>query len=182
MLAAINIKFRQARPDLRHATDEEIRDERLAFITDALHFKRPLASMRNLTDRQLGLVLDALRRLETQPALPNSEATPAPKPENTGGAKVIHLASAEQVHTINKLLDHLNWDLDVRADFIRKRYKRNVPTMLTPKDANSCIMVLLTIAASRAVRSRGVSRVSRLMIRQEIPDLKARLGIDRKEG
>ena len=53
--------------------------------------------------------------------------------------------------------------------------------MLSPQQAQSALMLLLNIAAARDIRSRGgVTRVTRGMIRVEIPTLKARLGIDRK--
>lgn len=180
MIAAINIKFRQVRRDLKYATEGEIREERLAFITDALRLKRQLDSMRGLTDRQLGLVLDALGRLETQPALPNSAATPAPQPTGET-AEVIHLASAEQVHTISKLLDFLNWREEARENFIKQRFQRTSPAMLSQKQAQSLVMILLYIAARRAVNSRtGAARISRKMIQAEIPALKIRLDIDHK--
>lgn len=182
MIAAIHIKFKQVRRDLRHADEGEIRDERLAFINDTLRLKRSITSMRDCTDRQLGLVLDALGRLESQPALPNSQAVPAPKAAaTTGGAEITHLASAEQVYAITKLLDFLNWRAEARANFIKQRFNRTTPQMLTQKQAQTLFMILLTIAAARSVKSRtGAARISRKMIQAEIPDLKVRLGIDRK--
>jgi hypothetical protein len=179
MIAAIHIKFRQARPDLRYATKDELREERLAFINNVLRLKRQITSMRDCTDRQLGLVLDALKQF--QPQLPGGSIKP--EQSSDGGAEIIHLASAEQVHTINLLFDFLNWGFDTRENFLKKRFKRSSPTMLSPKQANSSVMILLTIAASREIRNRGdVARVSRAMIRAEIPELKSRLGIDRKQA
>jgi lipopolysaccharide biosynthesis protein len=180
MIAAIHLKFKKLRTDLRFCSDEEIRDERLAFINDALKSKRAIISMRDLSDRQLGLVLDALSRLETQPQLPNSQAANVAANAGNASAEIIHLASSEQQHTIEKLFNCLAWDDELRASFVKQKFKSS-PAMLTFKQANSLTMILLTIAATRAIKGRGsVQRVSRLMIREEIPALKARLGIDRK--
>lgn len=173
MIAAIHLEWRNRRPDLRHSS-EESRDERLAFITDLLRLKRPLTSMRSLSDRQLGLVLDALHNGRVQQRLPVEKPAPASE-----GAEIIHLASTEQVFTINKILDYLGWRPEARANFIQQRFKRASPAMLSPKNAHSLMMILLNIAAARDVRERmGVMRVSRRMIGEEIPHLKARLGID----
>lgn len=185
MIAAIHITWTKLRPDLRHDKDE-LRDERLAFITDVLKLKRPPASMRDLTSRQLGIVLDAMKSKAAQPALPNysfCKATGAPERDaDNKGAEIIHLASAEQVHVIHKLLDYLNWSIEAREHFIKKRFKRSGPALLTPKQAHSLVMILLYIAAARSIKERGhVGRVTRPQIRQEIPELKERLGIDRKD-
>jgi hypothetical protein len=173
MIAAIHLQWRSARPDLRNEP-EELRDQRLAFITDLLKLKRPLTSMRSLSDRQLGLVLDALHNGSFQPRLPNATVAPASE-----GAEVIHLASSEQAHTINKLLDWLGWSDEGREKFIQQRFKRTSPAMLSPKNAHSLINILLNIAAARSIRERtGAMRIKRVTIRAEIPALKARLGID----
>jgi hypothetical protein len=175
MLAAVNIKWAKLRPDLRDR--EELHDELCAFLTDRLKLKEPLTSLRSLTDRQLYRSLDALSEMETQPALPHSEA------KNEGGAEIIHLATAEQVFTINKLLDFLNWSAEARSRFIQERYRRTSPSMLTPKQAHALLMILLNIATARVLKERsGGTPVTRLMIRQEIPVLKARLGIDRRQS
>jgi hypothetical protein len=181
MIAAIHIKFRQVRRDLSYATEGEIREERLAFINDTLRLKREVTSMRDCTDRQLGLVLDALAKLETQPTLPDSRAIVPKGTADTAGAEVFHLASSEQLHGITKLLDFLRWGTEARANFIHKRFKRTAPAMLSQKQANALTMILLTIAAAREVKGRtGAARVSRKMIQAAIPSLKAQLGIDRK--
>jgi hypothetical protein len=185
MIAAIHLEWKKLRPDLRHDAGA-LRDERLSFITDALNLKRPLTSVRHLSDRQLGLALDAMRRLKSQPRLPDHsfcEAVAAPEREVESGAKIIHLASAEQVHTIHKLLDHLGWSLVAREKFIKDRFRRTGPAMLSPQQAHSLIRILLNIAAARAIRERGFSgaRLSRAKIGAEIPAIKALLGIDRKD-
>lgn len=180
MIAAIHLKFKKLRTDLRFCSDEELREERLAFINDVLKPKRAIASMRDLSDRQLGLVLDALSRLEAQPQLPNSKAA-APIAQADTSAEIIHLASSEQGFTIEKLFNCLGWTDEARTNFVQQKFKRSSPAMLTFKQANSLTMILLNIAAARAIKGRGsVQRVSRRMIQDEIPALKARLGIDRK--
>lgn len=175
MIAAIHIEWKRLRPDLRHSADE-LRDERLAFISNALGLKFIPASMSDLTDKQLGKVLDALRDLQEQPRLPNCEVQQRPLAD----AGVIHLASAEQVHTINKLLLHLGWGDAAQKAFISRRFRRENPVHLFPKQASSLIRILLNIACTRELKERGIEKVSRPMIRLQIPRLKARLGIDRK--
>src|SRR2546423_4188399 len=174
MLAALNIRWKKLRHDL---AGDELHDELIAFINDRLRLKEPISSLRSLSDAQLGRSLDALRDLEAQPALPNSQGV------NGQSAEIIHLASAAQVHTINTLLDYLRWSDPARENFIEQRFKRKSPSMLSPKQAHALIMILLNVATARWVKeTRGASRVSRLLIREEIPHLKAMLGNDRKEA
>lgn len=193
MLAAIHIQWKQLRPDLHHSEDE-MRDERLAFITDTLKLRRPLESLSDLTDRQLGLVLDAFKGLRAQPALPNCEAKvntamspvckfprPVAATPESGGAEVIHTASIEQIYTIHKLLNYLGWTTEFQKSFIKQRFKRDSPTFLRPKQAHSLIRILMNIACSRDLKEQGVVKASAALIRAQIPALKQRLGIDRKE-
>jgi hypothetical protein len=180
-IAAIHITWKKIRRDLRDA--EESREQRLAFMVGVLNLRRPIASSRDLTDRQLGKVLDRMRELERQPELPGAQtihAVTAEESANTG-AEIIHLATAAQVATIEKLLVHLGWSPEAQAGFIQKRFQRTSPRLLTPTQANSLTMILLNIAAAKAIREReDVMRVTRTMIRVEIPQLKRRLGIDQK--
>lgn len=174
MMAAINIQWQQLRPDLRHSPDE-LRDERLAFVSNVLKLKGGLSSMRELSDRQLGKVLDALKGLMSEPRLPNCVVPQQP----IASATIIHLATAEQVHTINKLLLHLGWGEETRKAFIGKRFKRSNPVHLLPRQAHSLIRILLNIACDQELKERGIRKVTREMIALQIPALKARLGIDR---
>lgn len=175
MIAAIQITWPQLRPDLRHAP-EELREERLAFIQQTLGLKRPVASLTELSDRQIASVLDAMRALQLKP---HPASSPAIAPL-TQEAEIIHLASAEQTHTINKLCAYLGWNDEARRGFLKRRYRRDSPAMLSPKQAHGLIRILFNIAASRDLKQRGATHASQEMIREEIPHLKARLGIDRK--
>lgn len=175
MLAAINIQWKELRPDLRHSPDE-LRAERLAFAADCLKLKGGLGSLSDLTDRQLGKVLDRFREMREQPALPNCQVAQPPN----GGAEIIHLASPEQVFTINKLLDFLGWQPSARKKFISRRFKRENPVHLRPKEAHSLTRILLNIAAARELKERGL-KATRPQIRLQIPSLKSRLGIDRPQ-
>ncbi len=176
MIAAIQIQWKQLRPDLRHAPDE-LRDERLAFCANVLNLRHPLGSVADLTDRQLGKVLDALKEMQSQPRLPNCEVPQRPIAQ----AEIIHLASPEQVYTINKLLLHLGWGPDAQKAFMRRRFKRENPVHLRPREAQSLIRILFNIACSQELKERGFAKVTRKMIALQIPALKARLGIDRRE-
>ncbi|HET6261284.1 MAG TPA: hypothetical protein VFG99_03465, partial [Chloroflexia bacterium] len=68
----IHATWKDARPDLRHST-EELRSERLAFCQQVLGLSYPIESMTELSDEQLGRVIDALKEQtrRTEPAGPN---------------------------------------------------------------------------------------------------------------
>ena len=90
VIAAIHLTWRKLRPDLRHSP-EELRDERLTFITDRLKLKHPLKSMRSLNTRQLCQALEEMKRLVSEPLLPHSVAAPAqPVVQGDEGAEIIH--------------------------------------------------------------------------------------------
>jgi hypothetical protein len=153
-------------------------------MAGVLNLKRPIASSRDLTDKQLGRVLDRMRELESQPELPGSQtihAVAGPSAGLSEEAEIAHLATGAQVATIEKLLGSLGWSADARQRFLQRRFKRTSPRLLSPPQANSLTMILFNIAAAKAIRERAtVERVSRTMIRAEIPQLKRRLGIDQK--
>jgi hypothetical protein len=172
---------------------DELRQARLDFINNVLNPKTPIESLRDrvMTQAKLGKVLDAMRDLERAPLLPGAEqlsgvrcqgpAGPGTQNPEPGTGSVVHLATESQVATIEKLLAHLRWNAEATEGFIRKRFKTGSPRMLTVDAANKLTMILMTIAASRDIKDRkGVMRVSRVMIRMEIPELKRRLGIDQK--
>lgn len=182
MIAAVQIIWKQIRVDL-HGDEEALRAERLIYITEVLSLKRPLSSIRTLSDAQLGRVLDAMRRLQTQPRLTGYTRPALVEPaQPETGAEVIHLASAEQVFTINKLLTHLDWTPEYQKTFLHRRFKRQNHALLLPAQAQSLIRILLNISCTREVKQRGVGKVTRAMISAEIPLLKARLGIDRRRA
>ena len=180
MIAAIQILWKQIRVDL-HGDEEALRAERLGFITEALKLKQPVESVRDLSNPQLARVLDAMRRFQSQPRL--AGYTPPVKHEAaTTGANVIHLASAEQVFTIGKLLDLLDWTPEYQKTFLHRRFRRENPAHLRPPQAQSLTRILLNIVCTHELKARGVEKVSRAMINAEIPKLKSRLGMDRRRS
>lgn len=187
MLSKIHLEFGKLCPGL---SAEETREARLDFCTKVLSLRAPLESMRRLSDAQLGRVIEAIKAEKRQPRLPGNDvyqicpASPNTScgPEQMGAAEVIHLAGPEQVWAINQVFGHLHWSQSGREKFLQSKYKRSAPTMLTPKQANSCLVILFTIAAHRDLKAKhGWAKVPRSAIRQYIPELKSRLGIDQKK-
>jgi hypothetical protein len=183
MIAAINIQWPQLRPDLRFSRDE-LRDERLAYITGLLNLRKPLGSITELSDKQLGVVLDDYRHLRegnrTPQVHPFRRKSAANGPSMPGeSAEVIHLATPEQVHTLDVIFHHVGWNQNHVGSFVAKRYRRRSTRMLTPKQAGALLMIMLSIGAQHDLKQQFPDRkFSRDEIHAEIPNLKARLGID----
>jgi hypothetical protein len=189
MLARIHCDWKTLRPDLRHSTSEA-RNELLDFATVALRLHDPLGSLRELTAAQLGRLIEAMARDRAQPRLEGClihhvrPADVAAASAAASGGEVVHLATPEQAWALNRVLGFLGWSPEGREQFLKKNFRRTTPRMLTPKQASSALTILLGIAASRelkeaaAAEGRGEIKVSRAMIRAEIPALKLRLGID----
>lgn len=194
MLAKIHLEFPKLRPDLRHST-EDMRLERLAFCEQVLSLRKPLDSMRRLTEKQLSRVIEAIKEKKPQTALPGcgvhhfkreDEQAKVQMASQAGcgveemkGA-IIHLAGTEQVWAINKLAKYLSWSPKGMEGFLQSKYKRNSAGMLSPRQANSCLMILFNIAASRDLKAEHGQqvRITRSMIGRYIPQLKRKLGID----
>ncbi|HKO43367.1 MAG TPA: phage protein GemA/Gp16 family protein [Pyrinomonadaceae bacterium] len=184
-IAAIHVTWKKLRRDLKGDADE-LREQRLAFMSRVLNCE--VKSTRDLTPAKLGKVLDAMRELERAPTLPGVSSlksqVPSKEPETWDlrpeTAEIVHLATEAQVATIEKLFKHLGWGLEAIEGFTEKRFKVKSYRMLTPAKANSLTMILLNIAASNALRKRGMQRVSRRMIAIEIPSIKRLLNIDQK--
>jgi hypothetical protein len=181
-LRAIHATWRKICPDLE---GEELRAARIAFASRVLNIRKPLKSMSKLSPKQLGIVLDEMRRHERAPALPGVRALPARStpeacvPNET--AEIHHLATQAQVDTINKLIRYLNWSALGAQAFIVDKFKRHSSNMLTPPQANSCTVILFTIAARKRIKDRGFEgKISRTLIHAEFPALKRELGIDQK--
>lgn len=183
-LRAIHATWRKVCP----LDGEELRDARLVFATNALGLKKSLTSTSKLSQSQLGRILDKMRELERAPVLPGVEgvctavsARPSRLPGGEG--EVHHLATDAQVGAINKLIHHLGWSAIGAQAFIAQRYRRDSARLLTPAQANALTMILFNIAASKAIKSRPgfEGKVTRQMIRMEIPRLKQELGIDLKK-
>ena len=205
MLRKIHAEFPKLRPDLRHST-EELREARLEYCTQVLNLRKPLTSMKRLTEGQLGRILDRMKAdmgyARVQPGLPGCNVRQFQPRTNTdaaitatrstvscgkdqmgkeanGSAEVLHLASAESVWAINRVFDYLKWTTKGREGFLQSKFERTSPRLLSPGMANSCLMILLNIAASKDLKEqRGYKTVSRQAAGRYIHELKARLGID----
>lgn len=160
----------------------ESRYARLDWLTRALNLKRPLESAKDLTDKQLGLALDALRKAQRHPTLPNTENLyRSPIAEaRAAQARIIHLASEPQVHTIQVLFHDLGWTPEGQRNFLTARYQHGTATLLQGRQANSLIAILLNIIAARDLKAAGFPKVSRAQMTAHVPEVKKRLGIDRR--
>jgi hypothetical protein len=202
--AALNINWKQMYPDLSEA---DSREERLAWICEYLGLKN-LRSTTDLSDEQLGSVVGEMKRLTGHGAGDRSVAV-VRKPRLQGNVvradfgrsddtpiddgEVVHLASREQVYTLDKLQTHLGWAQRDVFEFIRKRVLRgkarlsgSVPAfhMLTFRQATTAVNALLHVAGHRDLKTRnGGKPVSRKDLDKYIPILKRELKIDQiKQG
>lgn len=195
-IAAVQINWKKMMPD-------GDREDRLAWISEFLG--QEVHSLTDLTDQQLGAVAGEMKRL-TGHTSPTSQTTPTrlgavsgvgkvvqgefgrPSDENLGvqasglvdAHQTIHLASTDQVYTLDKLASYIAWTEDHLNAFLHQRFKCSTFRMLTFKQANSCTTALLRIAAHRDLKKRkGDDKpVSRAEINKYIPLLKAELRID----
>lgn len=189
--AAINILWNQMRPDLRFEDKETIREERLTWIKDFLNLKK-LESTTILTDKQIGLVLDEMKRMTGQPI---KKPLVAPKPQtwarsgivgfvktnSDGETEIVHTASPEQLYVLDILENHLGWTDQQRENYLKPRFHKTSFRALEFKQANSLTMQMLTIAAQKELKLivKSGTKISREQIRKYIPVLKQKLGIDR---
>jgi hypothetical protein len=130
-------------------------------------------------------VLDEIRRLNGQAKLKQSNTKfgnyKISKYANAASdAEIVHLASREQIVTLEKLVEFVGWDADRLAEFLQKRFRSRSFAMLTYKKATSATMILLNIAADRSLRLQHgeETRITREMIASEIPQIKRKLNID----
>lgn len=179
MIAAIQIEWKNLRRDL-HGDQEALREERLIWITNFLGLKRHLNSITALTDGQLGLVLDELRRLTNAPRPSAQTAVAKVLPYGEGGAQIIHMSSEEQLFTIEKLLKFIGWTEIDKAKYLKPRFRATTERMLTHKQCNSFLMHLLNIAAHKDLKKLlgKDTKISRKMTAEHIPIIKKKLGID----
>lgn len=185
LLASINIIWKELRRDLHHSPSE-LREARLDFASAELKIPT-IGSFSELTNYQLGKVLEAMQREKAQPRLAGCNVQtfqPAQQQANIqpSQADVTHLASDQQVWAIGRIFRYLGWSEKGREEFFKRNFRRNTPKMLTPKQAASAINILLGIAAARDIKARKGKqiKVSDGMKRAEIPALKYRIGIDVK--
>ena len=193
LMRKIHAEFPKLRPDLRHST-EELKLERRAFCERALNLRKPLESMSRLSNEQLGKVIEAIKREMPSPQLPGcsvhhfkgkataAPASPVASPPADGQqpGEIHHLAGAEQVWAIRRVISHLGWSKEGAERFIKARYRSTGPEMLTPRQATALLVILFNIAASRELKAkRGADEpVTRAMIAAHLPQLKRKLGID----
>lgn len=181
--AAINILWLQMRPDLRGEDKETIRDERLAWFASFLGIRGELKSTKDLTDGQIGMVLDEMKRMTGQPQQKPTQspftanrAKLLPSVPSPSGADVIHLASEEQQFTAQKLFDYLGWTAPAKEKFLRDRFNCPNVRMLTFAKANSLMMILLNIAAHADLKSKG-KKTGRTETAKHIKEIKRHLQI-----
>lgn len=175
MLAAIHIEWQKMRPDLKHDKDA-LREERLIWVSNLLGRKQTISSMSDLSDKQLGSILDELRRLNKSQVTTNFCGTL--KPATTESAKIIHLANDAQTRTLEKLKAYLQWSNEQLEGFLVKRWKCRSIRMLTFKQANSAMFILLNIAADTDLRAQGHTNITRAQTSTHIPEIKHKLEID----
>lgn len=195
MYAKIKIMWRELRPDLAHSA-QELREGLLDFAQAELKLIEPIASLTQLSDRRLGNLIEALTREQRQPSLEGCAKHHIRGTVRLGaeegiqpdiGGDVHHLASPAQVEAINKVFSYRRWSSEYQADFLKKKFRHSTPSMLTVKQANSALYILLRMTAHRDIQKRAegegktIKKIGRVELGIEINSLKRRLKIDQKE-
>ena len=184
MYAKIHAIWAKLRPDLRKGSADY--KEALYVFAEAELKKPQIGSFTELTQTELGRVIDALEHEQTQPPLYQPAAKViAFKARNhvqtatASGqqADVNHLTSLNQRYAINRLFGYLGWSDDYREEFIEKRFRCKRVEMLLHKQAHSCISILLRCAAQKYWKSQGKAKASKPMIAAAIPQVKRIIGI-----
>jgi len=152
--AAINILWLQMRPDLKWESKDDIRAARLEWIQNFLDLKRELKSTKDLTDGQIGLLLDEMKRLTGQSVKQSPTAVPPSGADNVTFLSAFR-ASEEQKHTLRKLFDFLQWSEDYKTEFLKKRKFPAEVSSLTFRKANSLTMILLNSAAHKDLKAQS---------------------------
>lgn len=179
---AINILWAKMRPDLAGEDKDTIRAERLAWIAQFLNLKGELKSTTKLSDSQIGLILEEMRRMtgDVKQQKPKARSLGIVQTVPGGGAEIVHLASSEQVYALDLLEKHLGWTVERREDYLMPRFRRRNFRTLTFDQATALTMQMLTIAAHKDLKAQGKTKISRAQIAKYIPTLKKKLGIDQK--
>lgn len=181
MYAKIHVIWTQLRPDLKKSTQDY--KEGLYMFAEAELRKPQIGSFTELTDSELGRVIDALEREQTQPRLYEKPANvvqfkPNPKPASGDNSSAVeHLASEAQRYAINRLFGYLGWGDNGREGFLKDKFRCKRAEMLLKKQAHSCIRILLNYAASKYWKAQGKDKVSKPMIIAAIPVIKQQIGI-----
>jgi hypothetical protein len=191
LFAKIHCQWKEMRPDLFGS--EELREALIEFSREACGLES-LETLKDLTNAKLGRVLDEMKAMKAQPQLPDCDprflqvpAARVPRGKNSEqaeprapGGGIIHLATPAQIATIKKLFGFLGWSQEFREKFVSDRYRGKSPAMLRFKDATGLTAILLNIAAARELKEKWGpdKKISRGMIRGQVPELKRRLSID----
>lgn len=177
--AAINILWKKMRPDLVGEDKEVNRDERLNWISNFLNLDG-LDSTTSLSDMQIGLLLDEMKRMTGEKQFSNPQLAVSGRRVKPI-ANVVHLTanriSDEQKYTLRKLAQYIGWSSDRRNDWLTARnYPTNISSM-TFKKATALTMIFLNIAAQKDLKADG-KPTGRKELAKYIPILKKKLGID----
>lgn len=178
-IAAIQIMWQQMRPDL-HGDRDALREERLVWISSFLDLKKPVDSITNLSDGQIGLVLEEMKRLtgNTKSKTVGDARFRQPRPASlsSAGADIIHLATEEQQFTAQKLFDFLAWSVEKKEQFLRERFNCPNVRMLRFEKANALMMILLNIAAHVDLKAKN-RKTGRAETAKHIGVIKRKLNI-----
>lgn len=185
MYAKIHAIWGNLRTDLRKGSEDY--KEALYLFAEAELKKPQIGSFTELTQTELGKVIEALEREQKQPKLyqaaenviefkPKISSTDLSQP--SGQAPVEHLASVNQRFAINRLFGYLDWGDYGREKFLKEKFRCKRVEMLLHKQAHSCIRILLNYAGWRYWKSQGKEKVSQPMIKAAIPKIKREIGIN----
>ncbi len=160
-------------------------------MSERLPGRRTIKSLTDLSDDELGMILDKMRGSGSALSAPKKAVaggskfvpvivakTEAASP--IGGAEIMHLASSEQVFTLEKLQAHIEWTSEQTANYLSKRFKRTGFRTLLFEQANRLTIQMLNIAAHRDLKKQHGKdvKISRKMTAAYIPELKRRLDIN----
>lgn len=182
--AAINISWQKMRPDLHFESKEIIREEMLSWIVSFLQIKK-LDSIKNLSDGQIGRVLDEMRNLSGEASEKKTDtkfkknikvAPSSGNVVNLAQFKRQHYATEEQKYTLGKIIDFLGWSEETLKNFLIKRKFGESIEKLAFKKANSLTMILLNSAAHKDLKAKGL-KTGRAETAKHIKFIKRKLQI-----
>jgi hypothetical protein len=182
--AAINILWGKMRPDLKGEGAETNREERLAWMAQFLGWRRELKSTKDLSDQEIGVVLEEMRRMTGEAHQPKQKSKSITfgvvESAPSGGAEIIHSTSAEQLYALEKLANYLEWDAERIENYLQPRFKRRNFRTLKFDQATALTIQMFNIAAHRDLKAKAKdgAKISRTQTAKYIPSLKKKLGID----
>jgi hypothetical protein len=184
MYGKLHVLWSGLRPDLSKGS-QDYKEALYGFAEAELKVTR-IGSMTELTDTQLGKLIEVLEREANQPRLyqPSEnviefKGKPQKSEQKAQSSSVVeHLASLGQRFAINRLFSYLGWSETGREKFLENKFRTKSVEMLLTKQAHSCIRILLNCAGSKYWKALGKTEVSKPMIAAAIPKIKAEIGID----